>query len=168
MKPTEEQLNAYKQMASQSETMKDVIKAHLVEHCQKYDEALFDRCINHLYETVLEMLGGRDAAVDNQLSGHVPAQTVFRICMDYYDDEIWKKEDEEEAREKAEQEKLEAERKAKAQKKPSKSNTPKVVSSKAGLDKMLEIKGDDVPVQTIPPKSKPVEGQLDMFAMLGL
>lgn len=96
MKPTKEQLEAYKKMASSSQgTMCDIIKAHLVENCQKYDEALFDRCIQHLYDTVLEMLGGQEAAVDNKLSGNVPADTCFRICSDYYNDEIWKKEDEE-------------------------------------------------------------------------
>lgn len=106
MKPTPEMLEAYKRMAvSAPDTMKDIIKAHLAANCRKYDEKLFDRCFNHLQETVLEMLGGQEAAEDGKLEGAIHADTVFRICRDYYDDEIWKKEDEEEAKEKAEAEK---------------------------------------------------------------
>ena len=106
MKPTPEMLEAYKSMAvSAPDTMKDIIKAHLAANCRKYDEKLFDRCFNHLQETVLEMLGGQEAAEDGKLVGNVHADIVFRICRDYYDDEIWKKEDEEEAKEKAEAEK---------------------------------------------------------------
>ena len=106
MKPSNEMLEAYKSMmTSAPATMQEIIKAHLVSNCIKYDEKLFDRCFAHLQETVMEMLGGQEAAVDNTLSGAVPADTVFRICRDYYDDEIWKKEDEEAAKEKAEQEK---------------------------------------------------------------
>lgn len=106
MKQSKEQIEAYRAMAQNApQSMNDIIKAHLAANCRKYDEKLFDRCFNHLQETVLEMLGGQEAAVDNKLEGAIHADTVFRICRDYYDDEIWKKEDEEEAKEKAEAEK---------------------------------------------------------------
>ncbi len=101
------------------QTMEGIIKSHLEQNCQKYagNEDKFDRCISHLRDTVLEILGGRDAAKNNRLAGQVPAETCFRICMDYFNDEIWNKEDEEEAKKKAEREKLEAKRKVKVKKK---------------------------------------------------
>lgn len=99
MKQSKEQIEAYRAMAqSAPQSMNDIIKQHLTENCPKFkdNEEKFDRCIKHLYETVLEMLGGRDAADDdNTLSRQVPADTVFRICRDYFDDELWKKEEEE-------------------------------------------------------------------------
>ena len=178
MKPTKEQLDAYKEMASSSQgTMCDIIKAHLVENCQKYDEALFDRCIQHLYDTVLEMLGGQEAAVDNKLSGKVPADTCFRICRDYYNDEIWKKEDEEAAAEKAEQDKREMERKAKENKRKA-AEKAKHEKEQAKKDQQNLLSDCDVPKteqKTInPPPLKeikapdaPEPGQLDFFAMMG-
>ena len=55
------------------------------------------------------MLGGADAAEDVQdenykkLSGEIPDEVCFRICRDYFNDEIWKAE-EERAKEKTEKE----------------------------------------------------------------
>ena len=56
MKPTKEQVEAYKSMAKQSpQTMEGIIKSHLEQNCQKYagNEDKFDRCISHLRDTVL-------------------------------------------------------------------------------------------------------------------
>lgn len=142
MKQSKEQIEAYRAMAQNaSQSMNYIIKQHLSENCPKFkdNEDKFDRCIKHLYGTVLEILGGRDAADDdNSLSGQVPADTVFRICRDYFDDEVWKAEDEEEAKKKEEEEK-----------------------KKAELDKEPTTTFPKAPA---PPK-KPEPKQLDFFAM---
>ena len=109
MKQTKEQIEAYKAMAQNApNSMEECIKKHLDEHCVKFKDNAdkFDRCIKHLYETVMEMLGGEEAAVDGCLSGQVPAATCFKICRDYFDDELWKKEDEQKAKEKEESERM--------------------------------------------------------------
>lgn len=143
MKQSKEQIEAYRAMAqSAPQSMNDIIKQHLTENCPKFkdNEDKFDRCIKHLYETVLEMLGGKDAADDeNKLEGTIPADTVFRICRDYFDDEVWKAEDEEEAKKKEEEEK-----------------------KKAELDKEPTTTFPKVPEK---PK-KPEPKQLDFFAMV--
>ena len=111
MKQTKEQIEAYKAMAQDApNSMEECIKKHLDEHCIKFKDNAdkFDRCIKHLYETVMEMLGGEDAAVDGHLAGQVPAATCFKICRDYFDDELWKKEDELKAKEKEESERMAA------------------------------------------------------------
>lgn len=168
MKPTKEQIEAYKAMAASApKAMEGCIRKYLEEHCQKYkgNEDKFDRCMKHLVENILEMLGGRDAAVDNKLSGAIPADTVFRICMDYFDDEVWKAEDEAEAKEKAEQEKREAERKARLAKK--KSNV--ITSSRSDVGKDDDDDDDDKDEIVVPtPPKKKDDGQLDFFAIMGV
>lgn len=165
MKQTKERIDAYKAMAQSTQpVMEDCVRKHLEENCLKYKghEDKFDRCIKHLYDTVLEMLGGKGAAVNNRLSGQVPAGTCFKICRDYFDDEIWKAEDEEEAKKKAEKAKHDAERKK---------SKSKVIT--ASLDDARDDSDDsddddnDVPAYT-PPKPKHSEGQLDLFAGLGV
>lgn len=143
MKQSKEQIEAYKKMAKESSgaDMKAQIQENLSRTCDKFagNEDKLDRCIKHLYETVLEMLGGRDAADDdNYLSDQVPEDTVFRICRDYFDDEVWKAEEEEEAKKKEEAEK-----------------------KKAELDKKPTTTFPKVPEK---PK-KPEPKQLDFFAM---
>ena len=159
MKPTKEQVEAYKSMGKQSPlTMEGIIKSHLEQNCQKYagNEDKFDRCISHLRDTVLEILGGRDAAKNNRLSGQVPAETCFRICMDYFNDEIWKAEDEEEAKKKA--------AKTSVKKKDS-------VVAKCSVDDVTDEDddNDDTVCETpaVQPKKKEAD-QLDMFAALGV
>lgn len=174
MKPTPEMLEAYKSMAvSAPDTMKDIIKAHLASNCRKYDEKLFDRCFNHLQETVLEMLGGQEAAEDGKLAGNVHSDIVFRICRDYYDDEIWKKEDEEEAKEKAEAEKRaeerrkkDAERKRKIEDKKKKEMADKAVKGSDMFKDNNKKSSTPEPVKPAEPV-KPKTAQLDMFAMFG-
>lgn len=161
MKPTKEQVEAYKSMAKQSpQTMEGIIKSHLEQNCQKYkgNEDKFDRCISHLRDTVLEILGGKSAAVNNRLSGHVPAETCFRICMDYFNDEIWKQEDEEEAKKKAEKNKS-----------ASSSKKQNTVVAKCSVDDVTDDNDDTVcDTPAVKPQPKKDADQLDMFAALGM
>ena len=106
-------IEAYKAMAKDSEcpSMETQIRENLERTCDKFagNEDKFERCISYLEECASEILEGKN--------GDVPDEVCFRICRDYFNDEIWKKEDEEEAREKAEAEeraRLAAEKKAKA------------------------------------------------------
>ena len=115
MEPTTEQIEAYKAMAKEQgcASMKEQIQENLERSCDKFagNEDKFERCISYLEECASEILEGKN--------GDVPDEVCFRICRDYFNDEIWKKEDEEEAREKAEAEeraRLAAEKKAKDKK----------------------------------------------------
>ena len=108
-------IEAYKAMAKDSEcpSMETQIRENLYRTCDKFagNEDKFERCISYLEECASEILEGKN--------GDVPDEVCFRICRDYFNDEIWKKEDEEEAREKAEAEeraRLAAEKKAKDKK----------------------------------------------------
>ena len=93
-------IEAYKAMAKDSEcpSMETQIRENLERTCDKFagHEDKFERCILYLEECASQILDGK--------SGDVPDEVCFRICRDYFNDEIWKKEDEEEAREKAEAE----------------------------------------------------------------
>jgi cell division septation protein DedD len=111
----EEQLAAYKEMAKNASenSMEAQIRANLESTCDKFagNEDKFDRCMLFLKKVCLEMLGGEDAAEGDEngnyktLSGDIPDEVCFRICRDYFNDEIWKAEDEENERKKAEKEK---------------------------------------------------------------
>lgn len=123
----QEQIAAYREMAKNASenSMEAQIRANLESNCDKFagNEDKFNRCMVFLKNVCIEMLGGEDAAEGDEnrnckkLSGEIPDEVCFRICRDYFNDEIWKKEDEEEARKKAEAEeraRLAAEKKAKA------------------------------------------------------
>ena len=108
-------IEAYKAMAKDSEcpSMETQIRENLERTCDKFsgNEDKFERCISYLEECASEILEGKN--------GDVPDEVCFRICRDYFNDEIWKAEDEEEARKKAEAEeraRLAAEKKAKDKK----------------------------------------------------
>lgn len=126
-----EQIAAYREMAKNASAngMEAQIKANLEETCDKFagNEDKFDRCMEFLKKVCLEMLGGEDAAEGDEnrnckkLSGEIPDEVCFRICRDYFNDEIWKAEDEEEARKKAEEERREKEKAEKEKKAPAKS-----------------------------------------------
>ena len=138
----DEQIAAYREMAKNAgeNSMEAQIRANLEATCDKFkgNEDKFDRCMAFLNNVCMEMLGGPDAAEDVQdekykkLSGEIPDEVCFRICRDYFNDEIWKAEDEEEARKKAE----EAERaKAKAEKESKKNKkTDKKTGKKTEKD----------------------------------
>lgn len=132
----EEQIAAYREMAKNaSENSMDAqIRANLESTCDKFagNEDKFDRCMEFLKKVCLEMLGGKDAAEGDEnrsyrtLSGDIPDEVCFRICRDYFNDEIWKAEDEENERKKAEEEE-----RAKAKKKAEKEKKAPGKSAKA-------------------------------------
>ena len=127
----QEQIAAYREMAkSASEnSMEAQIRTNLESTCDKFagNEDKFDRCMVFLKNVCLEMLGGEDAAEGDEngnyrtLSGDIPAEVCFRICRDYFNDEIWKAEDEENERKKAEEERCAKEKAEKEKKAPEKS-----------------------------------------------
>ena len=110
----QEQIAAYREMAKNASenSMEAQIRANLESTCDKFagNEDKFDRCMEFLKKVCLEMLGGEDAAegdenrICKKLSGEIPDEVCFRICRDYFNDEIWKSEDEENERKKAEEE----------------------------------------------------------------
>lgn len=89
MKPTKEHVEAYKAMAKEKSvpTMEEQIKAILEATCDKYkgNEDKFEGCINYLTDTARELLDGKN--------GDVPGDVCYRICRDYFNDEIWKQEE---------------------------------------------------------------------------
>ena len=115
-------------------SMEAQIRANLESTCDKFagNEDKFDRCIDFLKKVCLEMLGGEDAAEGDEnrnckkLSGEIPDEVCFRICRDYFNDEIWKAEDEENERKKAEEEERakEKEKDEKEKKAPAKPTNP--------------------------------------------
>ena len=127
----QEQIAAYREMAKNASenSMEAQIMANLESTCDKFagNEDKFDRCMEFLKKVCLEMLGGEDAAegdensICKKLSGEIPDEVCFRICRDYFNDEIWKAEDEENERKKAEEERREKEKAEKEKKAPEKS-----------------------------------------------
>lgn len=124
----QEQIAAYREMAKNASenSMEVQIRANLESTCDKFagNEDKFDRCMEFLKNVCLEMLGGEDAAEGDGnrnckiLSGDIPDEVCFRICRDYFNDEIWKAEDEENERKKAEEEeRTKAKEKAEKEKK---------------------------------------------------
>lgn len=127
----EEQIAAYREMAKNASenSMEAQIRANLESTCDKFagNEDKFDRCMVFLKNVCLEMLGGEDAAEGDEnsnckiISGDIPDEVCFRICRDYFNDEIWKAEDEENERKKAEEEQRAKEKAEKEKKTPGKS-----------------------------------------------
>lgn len=131
----EEQIAAYREMAKNASenSMEAQIRANLESTCDKFagNEDKFNRCMVFLKNVCLEMLGGEDSAEGDEnssyrtLSGDIPDEVCFRICRDYFNDEIWKAEDEENERKKAEKEKKAPAKSAKTKKKaPAKPTNP--------------------------------------------
>jgi len=162
----QEQIAAYREMAKNASenSMEDQIRANLETTCDKFagNEDKFDRCMTFLKNVCLEMLGGADAAEGDEngsyrtLSGDIPDEVCFRICRDYFNDEIWKAEDEENERKKAEEERLAKEKAEKEKKTPEKSaktkkkatakltNTaPEPEAEKAGTEKPVAAVQED-------------------------
>ena len=94
----QEQIAAYREMAKNASenSMEAQIRANLESTCDKFagNEDKFDRCMAFLVQCAKEILGGKN--------GEIPDEVCFRICRDYFNDEIWKAEEEERAKEKAE------------------------------------------------------------------
>lgn len=106
MKPSKEQIEAYKEMAKASpDSMKAMIEENLKATCDKYagHEDRLDDCLEYLTECACEILGHKNGEVSNE--------TCFRICRDYFNDEVWKAEEEEKAEQAAKAEKLKADQK---------------------------------------------------------
>ena len=149
----QEQIAAYREMAKNASdnSMEAQIRANLESTCDKFagNEDKFDRCIDFLKKVCLEMLGGEDAAEGDEnrnckkLSGEIPDEVCFRICRDYFNDEIWKAEDEENERKKAEEERLAKEKAEKEKKAPAKpTNTapePEPEPEKDGTEKPVAV-----------------------------
>ena len=145
--PNQEQIAAYREMAKNAgeNSMEAQIRANLEATCDKFagNEDKFDRCMAFLNNVCMEMLGGADAAEDVQdenykkLSGEIPDEVCFRICRDYFNDEIWKAEDEEKARKKAEEEraKEKTEKESKNNKKTAKKTGKKTEKAQAEATK---------------------------------
>ena len=109
----QEQIAAYREMAKNvsENSMEAQIRANLESTCDKFEgnEDKFDRCMAFLVQVAKEILEGKN--------GDIPDDVCFRICRDYFNDEIWKAEDEENERKKAEKEKKAPEKSAKTKKK---------------------------------------------------
>lgn len=80
-----EQIEAYKKMAQEaaSQSMEAQIKANLEKTCDKFKghEDKLPDCIAYLTECAKEILGGKNGEVDDNV--------CYRICRDYFNDELW-------------------------------------------------------------------------------
>ena len=136
----EEQIAAYREMAKNASenSMEAQIRANLESTCDKFagNEDKFDRCMDFLVQCANEILECKN--------GDIPDEVCFRICRDYFNDEIWKVEDEERAKAKAEKEKNAPEKSAKTKKKtPAKPTNP-------APDPEPEMAGTEKPVAAVP------------------
>ena len=155
----QEQIAAYREMAKNASenSMEAQIRTNLESTCDKFagNEDKFDRCMEFLKKVCLEMLGGEDAAEGDEnrnckiLSGEIPDEVCFRICRDYFNDEIWKAEDEENERKKAEEERR-AKEKAEKEKKSAKTKkkTPAKTTNTAP-EPEPEKAGNEKPVAAV-------------------
>ena len=126
----DEQIAAYREMAKNASenSMEAQIRANLESTCDKFagNEDKFDRCMAFLVKCANEILEGKN--------GDIPDEVCFRICRDYFNDEIWKAEDEENERKKAEEEeraKAKAEKESKKNKKTAKKTGKKTEKAQA-------------------------------------
>jgi len=127
MKPSKEAIEAYKEMAKASPaSMKTMIEENLKATCDKYagHEDRLDDCIDYLTECAKQILGSQNGEVDNE--------TCYRICRDYFNDELWTKEDESK---KAEQSKKKAKEPKKKAEKPVKKTASQVEKESLGKEK---------------------------------
>lgn len=167
----EEKLKSYKEMAEQytDSSMEVCIMRHLEANCPEFrgNEDKFSRCIQYVMDCACEILGGEDAAMEGKLSGEVNDEVCYRMAMDYFKDEIWKKEDEEKAKEEAERLKREEERKAKMANRRKKS-TGSTVSASMHLGNAEHGQDEIKAPEPIREQKKQNDGQLDLFASLGV
>jgi len=160
-------IEAYKAMAKDSAcpSMEAQIRENLERTCDKFagNEDKFERCMEYLTECAQEILEGKN--------GDVPDEVCFRICRDYFNDEIWKKEDEEAAQAKAEAEERAAKNEAKK-----KAAAAKKAAAEAKKAEEAKKKADEAAAKKAEAESKKAEGtakaetcpgQLDFLAMMG-
>lgn len=85
----EQQIETYKKMAKEAASvgMEARIKANLEKTCDKYKghEDKFPGCIAYLVSVAKEILGGKNGEVDDNV--------CYRICRDYFNDEIYLQEE---------------------------------------------------------------------------
>lgn len=116
----QEKIAAYREMAKNASenSMEAQIRANLESTCDKFagNEDKFDRCMAFLGLCAKEILEGKN--------GDIPDEVCYRICRDYFNDEIWKAEDEENERKKAEEERLAKKKAQKKKKAPAKPTNP--------------------------------------------
>lgn len=158
MKPSKDALDEYKAMAKNSPgSMESKIKAHLVANCPKYDESRFDSCMQHLVDCAKEILGSRN--------GEVPDEVCYKICRDYFDDELWATE---ENKDDGDKEKEERRSKSHQGKKfPKKSSPTPIADKKSEKPKEAEKIPEAAPISPKPATNQ-VDGQLSLFDMLGV
>lgn len=151
----EQQIEAYKKMAKEAASvgMEARIKANLEKTCDKYKghEDKLPGCIAYLVSVAKEILGGKNGEVDDNV--------CYRICRDYFNDEIYLQEEAEKSAKKILEKKAPAKAKTKFKSTPTPPN-PIIEAAK----KAEEPKPEEKPVEKKePPAPSPL--QLDLFAM---
>ena len=123
--------------------------------CQKHKT--WEKCFKYIYEEARKFAkGANQCAVRNDV--------VYEWAEDYYHKDD-KAEEEEKARKEAERKKKEAERKAKAEQKPAVKEPKKEVTEKV---KPAEVKPTVKKEEPKPKKSKDIEGQINLFSLMGM
>lgn len=154
---SEATIEAYKAMAKDSEcpSMETQIRENLERTCDKFagNEDKFERCISYLEDCASQILDGK--------SGDVPDEVCFRICRDYFNDEIWKVEDEEAAQAKAEAE--ERARRAEEEKKAKKKAKNKAEKAKTETPAPRAAE----PVEPAPEKAEPEKENFPICRVCG-
>lgn len=87
-KPTKEMLKEYAAIAKKSNRdMKGCIKAQLVANCPKFagHEDKFDECIEYVIECAKEILKNRP--------GDVADDACYKMARDFFNDELWDKDE---------------------------------------------------------------------------
>lgn len=185
MKPNKEQLEAYKAMAKDSpDSMKAKIRAHLETNCPKFagNEDKLDDCLDYLTACACEILDSK--------SGDVADEVCYRICRDYFDDELWTKEEKPEPAPKKAEKKVpkKAPKKAAIKSTPTPPN-PIIEAAKKEPEKLkfptcrvcgrevINVYKDGMCVECYDKRPmhaektaqiQPVPGQLDLFAAMGV
>lgn len=86
--PSKEYIADIQKEIDKEKSMRDLIVDDLKSNCEKFNPNLTDKCIDYLFDCAKEILCDR--------SGEIPNNLCFRICRDYFNDEVWKHEEEEE------------------------------------------------------------------------
>ena len=151
----EEHIAAYREMAKNASenSMEAQIRANLEKTCDKFKghEDKLPGCISYLTSVAKEILGGKN--------GDVADEVCFRICRDYFNDEIYISEEVEKVAKKILKKKDPAKAKTKFKSTPTPSN-PIIEAAKKAEEPKPEVK----PVEK---KDAPAPSplQLDLFAM---
>lgn len=120
MKLSKERLEAYASKIGQ--TPSEAINEYLSVNCESYkgNEDKLPRAISHLQAVVRELPNANKNGMAT-----VPDIVVFLICQDYFNEEMWKAEDEEAAKAKKEAEERAAKAKAEKEAKTKKAEDKK-------------------------------------------